>query len=274
MPFMGADIFLGYVRTQRVAWFDGEYGSGKTALAFRTALWLAELGIVRHIVSNLKSPICTPLDEIELRPGNPSRDGRIPMHADVAVVLDEAGTFIQSTRDTDGYLAALRKLNIYLLLPSVEPLPLKLAKLVVERTYNWAGLGVPIWQYGFRLRTVNKREKSNFFWRNPTEIYGVYDTIGYPTDDSEIKEYMGKWTKTLAVGGGYNAPKAKSTFYSIPYSDASGETSTQGQQSAELAAVEALGRVADAIESSAAQTSGIVSVLDDFERSQKRRRKR
>lgn len=267
MPFLGADLYFGYVRQFRCVWFDGKYGSGKTALAMRTALQLCEMGVCRYILSNLQSPLVTRPADVELRPGV-----RGAWHADAAIVLDEAGTFIKSTRDSDGYLAALRKLNVILLLPSVEPLPPKLARLVVERTYDWGTIGLPFWQYALSVTTRKQKEATSFFWRSPSEIYGIYDTIGYPTDDNEIKEYLNEWTKKLAVSTGYKAPVSPSTFRWVSDS-ASGSESGNTENSASMATVEALGRLADALETSTQETSLSLSLFRDIESGKKRRKR-
>lgn len=267
MPFVGADLFMGYVRHYRAVWFDGKYGSGKTALAVRVAHELVERGIVRYVLSNVECVFADKPENVVLRSGK-----RGALYVDAAIVLDEAGMFIKSSRDSDDYLAYLRKLNVMLLLPSVEPLPGKLARLVVERTYDWTTMGLPFWQYRLMLQTRQQQEATSFFWRNPSEIFGTYDTIGYPSDDDELKEYLRKWTAQAARGLGYNAPSQKSTFSVVPNYSSSGEGAATAN--ADLSSVVAtLGRVAESIEESAKETSLTLSLSRSGEQGKKRRKR-
>lgn len=200
MPFWGGNTFLGYLKTFRVCWIRGRYGGGKTALAFRAAHHLAESGAVRYIVSNCASPWCDDPKDVKLV------DGR----ADVCLILDEAGMFMDNGVEAKQYMAYMRKLNVILLLPSVLQ-PANLATfLSVERKYNLEVGAIPAWVYGMYLTYGHQKEKEQFIWWRPREIFGCYDTAGYPSEADEIKEWLVKWTKQSAAYAGYDLKRLPS----------------------------------------------------------------
>lgn len=194
MPLIQANTFLGYLKTFRVCWIRGRYGGGKTALAFRAAYELHRSGAVRYIISNCASPWCDNPKDVELV------DGR----ADVCMILDEAGMFMESGIEAKQYMAYMRKLNVILILPSVLQ-PANLATFFsVERKYNLEVGAIPAWVYGMYLTYGHQKEQEQFIWWKPREIFGCYDTAGYPSEADEIKSWLVKWTKQSAKYAGYD----------------------------------------------------------------------
>ncbi|MEA4910184.1 MAG: hypothetical protein VB089_21360 [Anaerolineaceae bacterium] len=108
---------------------------------------------------------------------------------DTVVVLDEAGLFLKSSQDAEEYQAALRKMNVVILLPSVQPPTSRLKFLTVYRAFNLETLGIPGWLYKYHLKVGYEHESDWFLWWNPSEIYGIYSTEDFPSDD----EGIGTW---------------------------------------------------------------------------------
>jgi hypothetical protein len=219
MPLHSFNAVLHYIKMYRVAHIDGRYGGGKTSFAFRCAYELLTRGGYRYLFSNVASVWNDNPDEIVMR------DGR---YVDAVVVLDEGGLFLKTGRDVEKFLVFLRKLNITLLLPSVQRPASALCRLQVQRMSNLNVLGLPLWSYVGRLSSGDQNERSNFYWRNPKEIYGIYDTLGVPTDDTlvyladgsdaksimaagSLEGYMNEWVKQLAQSTGYKNTAARNS---------------------------------------------------------------
>ena len=106
------------------------------------------------------------------------------------VILDEGGMFLKTTSDTDQYLAFLRKSNIYIIVPSVKEPHRDLRILSCERLFNAQKIGFKGWVYQYLLRTALVKETEKFFWPNPSEVYGIYDTDARPVDDFGISDWL------------------------------------------------------------------------------------
>lgn len=201
MGLIFADNLLGYLQTYRVLWLRSRYGSGKTALAFRLAYELKQMGAIRYIISNCHSPWCD----------NPADVVLVNGQADVCLILDEAGMFMDSPYEAKQYIAYMRKLNVVMLLASVMSPATIVRFLSVKRRYNLMRLGVPAWVFSMRLLDADTEENESFIWWNPAEIFGCYDTAGFPSSDAGIKEYILKWTNDAAKYQAYEL-SANSVF--------------------------------------------------------------
>lgn len=183
MPFtVGVNLLLNQITSRRVCAIQGHYGTFKTSLAFRLAIELVEKYGYRYIVSNCYSNITDDMRDVV-----PDDKGRI----DTVIILDEAGEFIHSTKDTKGWLAFLRKLNACLLIPTMDSLPSNLTRLEVSRSGNNQALGIDSVTYTISFDGGStKDDRYNFTWNRPSEIYGLYDTDAYPSDAADIMEWL------------------------------------------------------------------------------------
>lgn len=96
--------------------------------------------------------------------------------------------FLEERNEAKRFQVGLRKLNVILLIPSAWPANTRLKVLRVRRIFNWMRLGLKLWTYEIDQHAY--REKSNFFWVNPEEIYGVFDTSTMPADDYGIGDWL------------------------------------------------------------------------------------
>jgi hypothetical protein len=190
------DSMLLALRNYRTCWLGGRYGGGKTAISFRLAHDLVKDWGFRYIVSNCRSVWNTSADKVELR------DGRF---VDAVIILDEGGMFLDSTRLAKEWLAYLRKLNIILIVPSVLPPALILRRMVIQRTFNFQPFGLPVWRFTWKLDNGMTQQKDHFWWVNFSEIFGIYDTLGMPSEASYILGFMETWTTLAGKSLGYNA---------------------------------------------------------------------
>lgn len=198
MSFYMGDVFLGLVKLYRMVWISGRYGGGKTALSYRIAHYLLETGFVRYVVSNTDSVWSSKLEDVK-----PRFDDRGMPILDTCVILDEGGLFLKTTKDADEYMAFLRKLNVILLMPSVTPVSSRLRALTVMREFNARIIGLPLWVYKYTLHQGVIRENERFYWFNPQEIYGIYDTYATPVDDVGISDWLAGWVE-VAVKAYYD----------------------------------------------------------------------
>ena len=183
---------------------------------------------------------------------------------DAILILDEAGEFLGSRSQANEWLAYLRKLNVVLLLPSVRPPASDVRFLNVGRTMNWNVIGVPCWTYAGHLDGVGGvDEKFTFYWWFPSEIYGIYDTDGFPSDADTLLNFPKTMTAQAAKVLGYDNTARKNSIYEQS-TDASGRTIAEQVSSV----VDVEGAI-DHLEQAAKKVSESVSVLD---KRQKKRR--
>lgn len=177
---VGGDSFLAILTAYRSLWLAGRFGGGKTALATWLAGYLAAAGLVRRVHTNYPCAWSTP-------PAVPVRDA--------VCVIDESWLFVDSWRRVRGYAAFSRKLNTYLLLPSVFPPHHRLRFLSVQRALNGYSFGLPFWVYRWMLGLGSVREKGYFAWLYPHRIFAEFDTAYIPADDGGILDAL---TATMA----------------------------------------------------------------------------
>lgn len=175
MPLRGG-IFLHTLRNYRIAWIGGRYGGGKSAVSVRLGIEFLERGWVEHIIGNFP---CVAFDSWrdmgELR--------------DAFIILDEAGAWMKE-KDFEDTVAFLRKRNLYLVLPSVMPPPIKARALNIQRTINFEIIGIPVWRYQMSLSYMNVFEQAALYWWKPREIFGLYDTADVATNSRGIVRYV------------------------------------------------------------------------------------
>lgn len=254
MPLYFANSLLGNLQTYRLLHISSRFGSGKTALAFCLANYLKEIGAVRYICSNVYSPWVDKLEDVQLDDyGN----------VDACLIMDEAGMFMQSKWKAQRYMAYMRKYNVICIMPSAIPPAAIVSFMKVRRIFNGDVFGLPLWVYKMRLIDGDEATKETFYWWNPSEIFGLYDTAGFPSDDAQIEDYLEKWAKESARIRGY-------ALNTLPGRVAAWrDDEPQAARDAQLGLVEELRGVAEALEENTAQSDNVISVLRD--KNQKRR---
>lgn len=199
MPLVFADQFLTYTRLYRTLHIKGRTGGGKTILAWEIARELVERGHFYYMISNIKSRWRDRPEKIVMKDGK---------RVDAVAIFDEAGLFLGSYKNVEDYVAALRKLNICLISPSVEAPQPRLRKVQCQRMFNLYVFGLPAWIYKWRLNVEDAEEVGFFIWTYPEMLNGIYDTDGLPTDDGGLQEYFNLWTETLQKTTGYESRSA------------------------------------------------------------------
>jgi len=171
-PRIIGDEFLNSISKIRTLYISGFLGGGKTMLAFYLAAHAQAYGWVDKIVANIPSPLAVTAEDVE--------DIR-----NSAVVLDEAWQFLSSRAEAISYGAALRKLGVILLMPSVFPPAQILASFSAQRFVNGYIFGLPLWGYNYYLNYKSFRDKGTFWLINPHLMSGWYDTEAYPRKTME-----------------------------------------------------------------------------------------
>lgn len=214
MGFQNAGLVLRMIYNYRFCHIGGRFGGGKTAIAYRLAYELMEKFEFRYLLSNVKSVWNDDLSKVELRK---DKDG-VGRFVDAVIILDEAGEFINSASQARQWLSFLRKLNIVILLPSVMPPYHSMRLLSIRRKWNLFAVGIPYWGYAAKLSAEDDDMKIDFGWWNPSEIYGIYDTLGYPTDADEILNKIKTWVSEVSGATGYEKTAARNKVVGIPSS--------------------------------------------------------
>lgn len=231
----GTNTLMGFLKTSRVCWLRGRYGSGKTALAHRLAYELVSDGSFRYVISNCRSVWADNPADVVLREGR---------FVDAVLILDEAGMFVDGSYKARRYLAFLRKLNVCVLLSSFMKPAAVMRDFSIKRFINWEVAGLPVWSYRYLVSDGVDRYSDVFHWINPSEIFGVYDTAGFPSDDAGIEDYLLTWTKAAAAATGYT------------YNPVGGLSIADGQASG----LEVLTGIASSIEEAAGANSDTFSI--------------
>lgn len=193
MGLVGATGVMGLVMAYRYAWFMGRYGSGKTALAMYMAYNLKMAGHVKYLVTNIR---CVWADDpwtIEL-----DEHGKL----NTVIVMDEAGMFWQTSKESDAFITFARKMNVVLLMPSHDEVPNKMRKLRIHQLANMHAFGIPAWWYVAKLHYADIRDRYMFGWWQPKNVLGVYDTRDKPTDDDGIGEWISVRAKQAIAASG------------------------------------------------------------------------
>lgn len=251
MAFWLADNFMQNVRLFRTLWIRSRTGSGKTALAFRVAHELQNTGSIRYILSNCRSPWVDNIDSVELREGQ---------FVDAALIMDEAGLFMYDLNRSRKYLSFMRKMNIVLIMPTVQAPSILCQGFQVKRLMNLGVIGLPLWVFRSRIRDSEEVMYETFGWWNPDEIFGTYDTEGFPSDDAGIEDALLRWSKLAARNTGYelkNLPGHSSFVVNEP----SAIVSPPQRDESEL--VEALRGASDSIQAAEAAQSDTLSLLQN-----------
>lgn len=165
MTFLLAGDFLPLVEMYRLVWIRGRFGGGKTSLAFA----LAE-GFLKRGYSLLTNVRCVWADEGDITPDDKGR-----YHA--VVVFDEGGLYLKASRMAESMASYARKMDVIYIVPSFWPPTRAMQVLVVQPVISFVSAGIPVIIYKWSVRLGDFKDKGFFLWLNPSDIYGVYDTL-------------------------------------------------------------------------------------------------
>lgn len=222
--FLFADVFLQLLPAYRMVWLAGPFGSGKTVLATILAQYLVEVGHVKRIVSNI--PVSGSVPAVRRVPdgaayyskylGRWYHGGDMLPLEDACILMDEAAAFMDDWSSAKDYVAALRKSNLYLLMPSVWSPANRLRAFEVRRTLNLYSFGLPAWRYSWFL--VNGRtvaEKGAFVAVMPHRYFGISDTSAFPSDDGGIFDAISHTFKLDQLRANRAATEARRQIISL-----------------------------------------------------------
>lgn len=159
-------------RDQRYMWIAGRFGSFKTGFAIRLGMEFVERGWSDHILCNFPCAVATDLH-------------RLPRLDRCFVILDEAGNWMDNVQLRSS-IAFLRKLDLYIVFPSVIEPPFKARTLNMQMTFSWLNWGIPLLRYSVELDNVRVKEKYHIHWWNPKEVFGLWDTSKVVNSDRGI----------------------------------------------------------------------------------------
>lgn len=185
-PKIVGDEFINTISKIRTLYISGFLGGGKTMLAYYLAAYAEANGWVDRIVSNIPSPLSVVADDI-------------PDIRNSAVILDEAWQFLSTHSEAVSYGAALRKLGVLLLMPSVFPPSAVLSAFSAQRFLNGYIFGLPIWGYKYYLNYKSFKDKGTFWLVNPHLMAGWYDTEAYPAEDYGISRKLDNAVTALKI---------------------------------------------------------------------------
>jgi hypothetical protein len=171
--FLLAEDFFSLLTFFHVLYFQGRPGGGKTHLAVLLAAWLQSRGLVNKTVSNFPCSFAVQV--------------KAPL-TDAAIILDETWMFINNRKAVFEYGGFVRKVNSYLLMPSVYPPHRLLTRFRVARYLNLFAYGLPAWLYRWDLNMESSKEHGLFMVVHPERAFGSYDTKYIPGDDGGIVE--------------------------------------------------------------------------------------
>jgi len=175
--FANFDTFYSLYRAYRVIWIRGRFGGGKTLLAVAISAKLLADKYVDYVVSNVPVEFGVEAKKTEKM-------------TDWAIVLDESWIYLNTRSSVYDYAAFVRKLNHYLLLPSVWPVHSRLQAFSVQRVFNAYVIGLPVWVYRYDVRMRVYNEHGYFALINPHALFGVYPTEYIPSDDGGVSELI------------------------------------------------------------------------------------
>lgn len=265
MPLINHEPIIHLLRGYRIAHIAGRLGGGKTSLAYRLALELCEHHHFRYIVSNCDDVVSDAIDDVRPRRDPMGQESLL----DTVLILDEAGTFLESGRHARQFTAYLRKLNVVVLLPSAEAPPPRVRFLSITRKYDLSAVGIPLWWYHVRVSTGIDRYTYSFGWRGYSEIFGVFNTYDFPADDSDIGGWLGEHISGITSKRKKRARKgAFAGVNQLTVDGLGGDAAGEGSPMAD-----SLRWVAEAFIDSAGEFADSVSLLADQKPAKTRKRR-
>jgi len=206
-PVFQHDDPIALLTAFRTVWIRGRYGGGKTSFAVWLTLELLKRRYARHVVSNIELTH----DKLELvRVTNEKKFLRelveLYEHAatvddvstltseliDCVILIDESWRLLaedmpSQTRKT--LTAYLRKLNQYLVMPSVMSVHKALTNFSVERVWDGrAALGISLWWYALITKTHESVVTTSYFFTH-FDVFKYYTSHALVSDKLYIYRY-------------------------------------------------------------------------------------
>ena len=206
-PLFQHDDPIALLSAFRTVWIRGRYGGGKTSFAVWLTLELLKRRYARHVVSNIelthdKLELVRVTNEkkflrelVELYESAASVEDVSSITSelvDCVILLDEAWRLLaedmpSQTRKT--LTAYLRKLNQYLVLPSVMSVHKSLTTFSIERVWDGrAALGIPLWWYALITRTHDSIVTTSYFFVH-FSVFHYYRSHALVSDKLYIYRY-------------------------------------------------------------------------------------
>lgn len=179
MPMLIGDTFKAWIQFNRIVHIRGRLGGGKTLLAVAIADWMLREGIVDQVWANFPCQLVRPVRTLH----------------NTCIILDEAWQWLDwrvtHKNESHSYAAFLRKINAFLLLPSVRSLVGEVSDLKVYRFLDLTHIGIPVWVYRARWVLDKDDVETTFaFLVNPHKYFDLYDTSFIPSDDGNIPRLL------------------------------------------------------------------------------------
>jgi hypothetical protein len=191
----------------RTVWIRGRYGGGKTSFAVWLTLELLKRRYARHVVSNIElihpdlELVRTTNEKkflkelVELYEHAADVDDVTTIESelvDCVMLLDEAWRVLAEDMPAGPrktLTAYLRKLNQYLILPSVMSIHKSLTAFSIERVWDGrAALGIPVWWYALITRTHESIVTTSYFFTQ-FNVFKYYQSHALVSDKLYIYRY-------------------------------------------------------------------------------------
>jgi len=189
--FWNIQEFLDIYSLNRIAWFRGRQGGGKTSFSVRLGYELMERGLVSNMCSNIPNVFNTAASMLPYETGI----------LDTYFVLDEGGVLLKYSKDAEGYIFGMRKTNTYIVVPSFLRPSTKICFLTVQYVFGLTRVGLPVKVFKWRLSDGDQRETGYFQWWFPQEIHGMYSSRFVPLGDAGIREAISRALDYIAKEG-------------------------------------------------------------------------
>ena len=182
-PLFQHDDPVALASSFRVVWIRGRYGGGKTSFGVWLTLELLKRRYARHVVSNIElthpalelvrttneKKLLKELVELYEYAATVDDVSAITSElVDCVMLLDESWRILSEDMPSGPrktLTAYLRKLNQYLILPSVMSVHKALTNFSVERVWDGrAALGIPVWWYALITRTHESVVTTSYFF--------------------------------------------------------------------------------------------------------------
>lgn len=187
-----ADQFLSIFKHARSVWIGGLFGRHKTSFAYALAEGYLKQGY--RLVSNNKSVWGERKEDIDF-----NQNGQLK----VVVLLDEAGLDVKMRFQAEQMTAYLRKMDVYIIMPSFWPPAQMLRFLVLQPIINWQMIGIPLITYKWIVRLKMFESSGWFLWWRPDEVYGIFSSMDPGEDAQGILDWLSKKAQDYRSRFGY-----------------------------------------------------------------------
>ena len=206
-PLFQHDDPVGLLSAFRTCWIRGRYGGGKTSFGVWLTLELLKRRYARHVVSNIELThhalelVRTTNEKkflkelVELYEHAATVDDVSTLTSeliDCVILIDESWRLLaedmpSQTRKT--LTAYLRKLNQYLVMPSVMTVHKSLTTFSVERVWDGrAALGISLWWYALITKTHESVVTTSYFFTH-FGVFKYYTSHALVSDKLYIYRY-------------------------------------------------------------------------------------